>query len=420
LVTEGSKTALYRSKHDRKFAGVAAGLARHLNVDPTIVRVAFVVLSFINGIGLIAYLAGWLLMPEEGENGSIAESAVRKLRGHQSAGDSTWAWVAVLGIGAIIVFANMSSWSWSPGGIFWAVALVVGGIWLYRQDAESRTETTVVASPGTPVSPLSPGAPVSPLSQDSPVSPLSQDSPVSAASPEGTTMTLPAGNPAVTEKVRPFRPARIRPPRSRLGRYTVAAGLVVLGGAAALSNNGSLNLNPVQYLGLGLTVIGGGLLIGSLWGRSRTLVFLGLLTLPFLFVASLLSTWSHVPWTAGTGDRSYTPGSAASVAKPYELVAGTMNIDLTQMSWGSEPVKVKAGVTFGQINVDVPRGVNVVAHTHTDIGSVTLFEANRSGTNVDLSTNESSIDQPTLTLDLKAFMGDVEVHRAAAQARSSK
>lgn len=63
---------LYRPLGDRMVAGVAAGIARYLGVDVTIVRIVFAVLIFIGGAGLPLYLAGWLLMPEEGSTASIA------------------------------------------------------------------------------------------------------------------------------------------------------------------------------------------------------------------------------------------------------------------------------------------------------------------------------------------------------------
>jgi phage shock protein PspC (stress-responsive transcriptional regulator) len=55
-------------------AGVAAGIADYLDVDVTIVRVAFVVSMFFGGAGIVAYLAGLLLIPEEGTDESIASS----------------------------------------------------------------------------------------------------------------------------------------------------------------------------------------------------------------------------------------------------------------------------------------------------------------------------------------------------------
>jgi phage shock protein PspC (stress-responsive transcriptional regulator) len=53
-------------------AGVASGLAQDLEVDPVLVRIAFVVLVFFGGLGIFLYLACWLLIPEEGRSASIA------------------------------------------------------------------------------------------------------------------------------------------------------------------------------------------------------------------------------------------------------------------------------------------------------------------------------------------------------------
>lgn len=55
---------LERSRSTRMIAGVAGGIAEYFNVDVTIVRLALVITSFFGGAGLVAYIAGWLLMPE--------------------------------------------------------------------------------------------------------------------------------------------------------------------------------------------------------------------------------------------------------------------------------------------------------------------------------------------------------------------
>jgi len=81
-----SRPPLRRAAHGRMLAGVAAGLARYLGIDVTIVRIAFVVLGVlalagdslgVAGIpfylaGIPLYLACWLLVPEDGEEHSIA------------------------------------------------------------------------------------------------------------------------------------------------------------------------------------------------------------------------------------------------------------------------------------------------------------------------------------------------------------
>ena len=55
-------------------AGVAVGLADYFDIDPTLVRIGFVVLTFLGGLAVPLYLAGWLMIPEEGSrHSSVAE-----------------------------------------------------------------------------------------------------------------------------------------------------------------------------------------------------------------------------------------------------------------------------------------------------------------------------------------------------------
>jgi phage shock protein PspC (stress-responsive transcriptional regulator) len=63
---------LRRSASDRMLGGVAGGLARYLNADVTLVRVVTAVLALCTGVGAAAYLAAWLLLPEDGKAQSIA------------------------------------------------------------------------------------------------------------------------------------------------------------------------------------------------------------------------------------------------------------------------------------------------------------------------------------------------------------
>src|SRR4051794_4464943 len=56
---------LTRTSSDRMLAGVAAGLGRHFDLDPALVRIAFVVLALFGGSGVAIYLILWLLLPSE-------------------------------------------------------------------------------------------------------------------------------------------------------------------------------------------------------------------------------------------------------------------------------------------------------------------------------------------------------------------
>ena len=78
--TGQQRTALHRPVQDRVVAGVAAGLARYLGVDVMTVRIAFVVLAVFSGAGIPLYLAGLLLIPDEGSDQSIAGSLLESLQ----------------------------------------------------------------------------------------------------------------------------------------------------------------------------------------------------------------------------------------------------------------------------------------------------------------------------------------------------
>ncbi len=77
---ETQRPVLRRPFQDRMAAGVAAGLARYLGVDVMIVRIAFVVLTVMGGAGIPLYLAGLLLIPDEGSDQSIAASVIESLQ----------------------------------------------------------------------------------------------------------------------------------------------------------------------------------------------------------------------------------------------------------------------------------------------------------------------------------------------------
>ncbi len=54
-----------RSRSGRIVAGVASGIAPYLRIDPMTARLAFIILTPINGFGLLLYLILWLIVPNE-------------------------------------------------------------------------------------------------------------------------------------------------------------------------------------------------------------------------------------------------------------------------------------------------------------------------------------------------------------------
>lgn len=75
-MTQNNYSRMVRPRSGRMIAGVAATFAQRLGVDVTLVRLAFVVSLFFGGLGVMVYLAAWLLIPEEGQAQSAAERIV--------------------------------------------------------------------------------------------------------------------------------------------------------------------------------------------------------------------------------------------------------------------------------------------------------------------------------------------------------
>lgn len=87
---------LTRSRGDRIIAGVAGGVGHYFNIDPMLVRLIFLALALVNGIGIVLYVVMWFLLPNEdsvavdtrgqvqenfGEMRSMVEQAFERVRG---------------------------------------------------------------------------------------------------------------------------------------------------------------------------------------------------------------------------------------------------------------------------------------------------------------------------------------------------
>src|SRR6476659_7744625 len=107
---------LTRSSSDRVIAGVAGGLGRYFNIDPVVVRIAFIVLTFVGGAGFVAYGAAWLLVPTDtGEHARYGgrDILVRSL-------------LALLLLGGTIILALAAGWLVAVGGGTAAAIVIIG------------------------------------------------------------------------------------------------------------------------------------------------------------------------------------------------------------------------------------------------------------------------------------------------------
>ena len=75
--SEGKR--LLRLRNGRMVAGVCTGLAAYFKVDVNLVRLGFGVFTVFYGLGILAYLIAWVILPEEDQDNSILESFVHRL-----------------------------------------------------------------------------------------------------------------------------------------------------------------------------------------------------------------------------------------------------------------------------------------------------------------------------------------------------
>jgi signal transduction histidine kinase len=129
-------------------AGVAAGIARRLGIDPLIVRVGFIAASAAGGLGLALYLLGWALMPgEQGEKAPVEQIAGRR---------ETWLVVAGMVLLALAALLLLRKWGiWFSDAIVWPVILAAAGgalIWRQSTDDDPAEDRAVRAAPRPPIS----------------------------------------------------------------------------------------------------------------------------------------------------------------------------------------------------------------------------------------------------------------------------
>jgi phage shock protein PspC (stress-responsive transcriptional regulator) len=132
---------LERSSSERVIAGVAGGLGRYFDLNPTFFRLGFVVLTLIGGAGILIYLAALLVMPDEGQEQSIAEDVLARRR------ERPWPLVG-LGLAAVALAVLLSRATLWPAASFGWVLVLVAGIailWAYDRRGGGRSRARRLA-----------------------------------------------------------------------------------------------------------------------------------------------------------------------------------------------------------------------------------------------------------------------------------
>ena len=138
-----------RPRRGRKIAGVAAGIAARYRIDPTLVRVGFLVAAIYGGTGLLLYLAGWLMLPEQDDETSPLESLIGKGRSSTSKLFTVVLCIAVLPVASWVFSGFFPGWM----GLIIAVGLLY---LLHRSRGDVRPAPVATEPPMAPPMPYTP------------------------------------------------------------------------------------------------------------------------------------------------------------------------------------------------------------------------------------------------------------------------
>ena len=376
-----------RPREGRQVAGVAAAIARRYDIDPVLVRVAFVAAA-VTGIGILLYIAGWLALPD-GDDGE--RRAPRGL-----------ALAALIVVGVLAVGSLFDGHG--GGSAIVGLAVAFGLLFLLHRSRGDRSPAAAVAT----APPSDPGDPVS-LVKDAPRvggTPPSWD-PLGAAPfawdlPEPSSATPP-----------PAPPRRVP-----VTAVTLAAALLA-GGATALLMLATGVLSPTSIpilCGVVLAVLGLGLVAGSFLRAGHGLIPVALLAglVTWGALAAPLAGWP----SGGFGEFRVAPTTAAAVQPAYSESAGEFELDLRglDLAAAGPPVRTSVQLGAGEVRVRVPADADVTFLGSAGIGEVVYGDQQRSGPDAALDVTRDLGDDGVaggraLDLTVHVNAGSVEVLR---------
>ncbi|MET4164834.1 MULTISPECIES: PspC domain-containing protein [Gordonia] len=446
---------------DRTIAGVCTGIAARYRVDPTLVKVAFVVAAFFGGSGLILYLAAWVAFPGAGRARADALRVESARAGHSSHGSLHGLGnpqVILLVVLAIVIVTSVGpNRTWGSGGLVGAILMLGGWFLLYLRTPTPPVGTSIDTAAVTDIVVPPPAAgqferwvprgmsspagthPVTPaprvelekdpsrLVANAPHTSGSGGAVADAPHTSGTSgarddvdldVSPPAWDPLGAARFawdlpEPASPAE---PPARMRRRSpltlIVIGLAIIAGAVGtgLHQIGVDWFTVPHILSLSLAVIGAGLLVAAVVRRrtgehSTGLVPIAIVLGAAVVVATVISGVSGLsgPLPAGgAGEREWKPLTENDIQAEYSLGVGEMTLDLRAVDLTTDrTVRLENGV--GTIRVHVPDTMNVRANCQTGIGDYTCptgLDGGRDGT-----------DGPVLQIDARTGMGEVQVLR---------
>jgi phage shock protein PspC (stress-responsive transcriptional regulator) len=404
---------LRRSRSDRYLAGVAGGLGRHFDIDPTVIRVLLVALTFFGGAGILVYVVVWLFVPEDGAERAPVDLNPDLLK------------VVLIGAGAValmIVFGTPffnHSWGWGFPIPLLVIGLVVVAI-IATRDQRRRT---------APAPPPPWGAAPPTATTPGPVTPAS--SAPQEGTPMGTTDTLtdPAasgyrtghqtgyqGNQPPPAWMPPPPPAYVPPPRPRrtgLVLFWPTLAMITIGMGVLGIVDASNSVQPSAYVALAVAIIAVMLVIGAFVGRPGGLIALGIVASLGLGVASAVE--ASTDWQTGGESLQIAPTSSVGVQDSYSVPNGRIDLDLSGVRdvAALDGRRIDAHLFAGEIHLTLPPGVNAVVDADVHFaGNINIDGSERSGFDQQLTrtiTGSTDPEAPTVRLDLDVRAGQITV-----------
>ena len=366
------------------FRGVCASLGRATGTDPVLWRVLVVVLTFFGGSGLVLYLAGWLLIPEEGRPSSELQRLVRGQGA--SAG-------AVVALAVLLVLASFVVLDDGRG----LVPLLVIGVLAYLVLRGRQSPTAATAG----------GPDASSTGWATPPAWTGESWTPPAGTPPGGWGAPPAAWPPP-----PPPPPAPPAPTSPLGLLTISAAVVVAGAMLLAGALGVDGITATRVLSVALLVVGGGLLLGAVWGRARWLIA------PAVVLALAVGATSAADGVDGsTGERRWV----ATGSTAHRLGAGSAVLDLRPLA-GTErrDLTVESRVGLGELVVLVPEDLRVDLASHVGLGELSIVQTDGTRTTLDGPGLQRDVElgpdgARNVRLDVRVGLGELEVRRVAAR-----
>lgn len=164
---------LTKSRSDRMIDGVCGGVAAYFGIDPTLVRVAWVLVTLLGGSGIILYIAAMILMPKEATAPPAAEQATDPTTPRSSARGNTRFWgILLVGVGVVWLMGNLDldfwhHWWWFSFGTVVPVLMILAGVaFLYGGREYISAAPAAASAPEPPAAATAPelaaGSPAAP------------------------------------------------------------------------------------------------------------------------------------------------------------------------------------------------------------------------------------------------------------------